>query len=839
MQQKIKKLMAFMCMLVMIVTAIPAVPASAATDPTLTKPTFTKTYKGIYENGVSNGKYTYTLQDLTKGQTVKWSVTGEGKSYVTVKVPSKKAAGTTMKNIIYVNTGGKTAAKNKKITLIAQVYSKAGKLQYTAKTTARIKVKTKKITMTTPPEFEDVLRVGQTYKFGYKLTPANSTATNVWAVTNAEGEDCSSYMSSTGTFRPMKAGTYKIVIQSKIDDKVIKSATAVAEVVDYMVSAEQQSANKVQLAYSGDIRGNVNLKDIVVKNSLGTTIEPRDITFSEDGTKATVTMYSNFKDGAVYTVSDGNSAQEFKASVGIPVRLEVLTSTATVNKETNIQYALYDANNIDVTVAYPGNIIYTPEITNGYITKENKLFMSTVGSTGTIKLEYTNKNDKTNVLVGVGVVTCVAAVTSADTNFTLVTSTDAPDFTAEGYADNRKVAIGTNYTAFFRALDTDKSVLKYDSISYQSTDPDTLIISSTGKVTPIRTGTVRVIVTAVYAGETYTYAYDVTIAEAPYMSKVNLSQTSVVMSNVYHADYKEFIDVSAVDQYGDDYPLTNEIVSFIDNSVYKANLVSYNAATNQIEVKASAAIPGTYRYAMTISSGDKKLTQDLTVIVSAIPATGETTYQIEIDKNSVDMALNTDVAGSQFVNVRLAQYRAGLFTNYAMYTKATIKKGSDYYGTDLTIGGKTTEQVQSASNNLTLKVMDITGDTCKKAEKGTYTIELQYYSSDDKAYKTLTTNLTLTDTQSSSTKVRVLYTTATAHCDNALDLAKNCLAVDNGTITECVVTGEKESGSKVTVKAGEQVNINLVTITNTYKIAGNQTVVVNATVYVGKTLTNI
>ena len=78
MYQKVKKLLAALCIFALVFTAMPAVPAKAATA----VPKFKKTYASVYENATSKGKYTYTLTNLKKGQTVKWSVSGAGKSYV-------------------------------------------------------------------------------------------------------------------------------------------------------------------------------------------------------------------------------------------------------------------------------------------------------------------------------------------------------------------------------------------------------------------------------------------------------------------------------------------------------------------------------------------------------------------------------------------------------------------------------------------------------------------------------------------------------------------------------------------------------------------------------------
>ena len=833
MYQKAKKLLAALCAVAVMLMALPAIPAKAAA----TVPKFQKTYARLYENSTTKGKYTYTLVNLTKGQTVKWSVSGAGKAYVTVAKDSIKATKTTMSNTVTVKTGGKTAAKFKKVALTARVYSSAGKLQYTVKTAAKLMIRPTKVTLVTAEELGDTLRVGESYDLSYTVTPVNATSRNVWTVTESDGTDYSSYISSNGVFKPMKAGVYTIKMTAFIGTKAIKSASKTVKVADYMMSVQQISANQVTLTYSGDMRNALGVRDFTIKNTVGGSIVVKNIEFSEDGKTVTLTMQSNFKDGVTYTIDDKENALNFDASVGVPVLMKILTQKVTVGKETVIEYALYDQKGIDVSEVYRGSIEYTAEVMNGYLKDTNKLFMTEVGKTATVTLKYVSKTDNSVKLEATSVIMCVAAQTSGETNFTLTNSIAAPDFAAGSYKDNRKVSIGSIYYAHFRALDTDKSEIKYTMIKYESSDSDTMIITEDGKVTPIRNGDVKVLITAVYAGEEYSYSYDVTVADAPYLKTIQLSEDHVTMSNVYNTDYRKYIEVTALDQNGERFPLTSETAVFTDNSTYKQNLVSYDVASDRIIVKASTAVPGTYSYTLTLTANGKWASASFSVGVSPVPTSGTEHCEIEIDKSKADLSLNTDISSSQFANARLAQYRSGVFMNYMSFTSATVMKDGYYYGTDLTAGGKTEKQTISPSSLLSLKILDITSGVCRKAETGTYTIALQYYSSANMGYMTLTTTLTLTDTQDQP-EVRIDHVKATKTCASALDLALNCLTVDGGKITECVVTGEEQPGSKVAIKAGDQVNIRSVTVVGTYKIAGGQDVTVTYTVSVGKTLTN-
>ncbi len=838
MYQKVKKLLAALCVFALVFTAIPAVPAKAATA----VPKFKKVYANLYQNGSTKGKYTYTLVNLKKGQTVKWTVTGPGKSYVKWKKASTKATGKNAGNTLTVKTNGAMAAKNKKVTLQAEVYSGTSFL-YKTTTSAKIKIKPTKVALTYPDVGDDVMYVGSSYKFGYTLTPVNATCTNTWTVTGEDKQDYSSYISNDGTFKPMKKGIYTIKLSAKIGTSVIKSASTTVEVADYIVSVKQTDANKIEVNYSGDMSSEVEKDDFSVTSAAGAASVIKSMTFSEDGETATLTLLTNLRDATEYKVSDGQTSKSFQASVGTPVKLEILTKKVTVAKESTIECALYDQNGVNVAAAYPGTFDYDAEVMNGYITENKKLYMTTVGKTATVTVKYTSKADASLVLSAVGVITCEAATTSADTNFTLTTATTAPDYTASSYKDNRRVALGKTYYAHFRALDTDKGEIKYTSVTYESSDPDSLIITKDGKVTPIRSGQVNIIVTATYAGEEYAYSYAVTVAEAPKLASISLSTSSVTVSNVYNSEYRKYIDVSALDQYKEHFALTGENASVTNTttSLINTSVASYDAANDRIVINASGAVAGTYNYTLTLTSGTEKVSAAFTVVIvdyRTIPSNAATTYAIEMDKLSDDLSLTTDVSGNRYVNVRLAQYKGGVFTNYAMFSSATVTKGSEYYSTDLTVAGTTTKQTLGASTRLSLKTLDVTSDTVRKASTGTYTITLQYYSQDSKGYVTLSSALTLTDTQDQP-EVTVERVTASKSCATALELAQNCLITANGTITECVVTGETNPGSKVAVKAGDQINIKSVTVVATYTIAGNRNITMTYTIPVGKTLTNI
>jgi len=88
--------------------------------------------------------------------------------------------------------------------------------------------------------------------------------------------------------------------------------------------------------------------DFSIRTQAGAKMEIKSAVFSDDGTQVFLTTYNQLKDGATYTVTDGQSTYDFTASVGRPVSLRVVTTEVTVGKERPIEYEILDANGIEI-----------------------------------------------------------------------------------------------------------------------------------------------------------------------------------------------------------------------------------------------------------------------------------------------------------------------------------------------------------------------------------------------------------------------------------------------------------------------------------------------------------
>ena len=166
-----------------------------------------------------------------------------------------------------------------------------------------------------------------------------------------------------------------------------------------------------------------------------------------------------------------------------------------------------------------------------------------------------------------------------------------PNYSASSYKDNHNVASGSNYYVHFRALDTDNTEMKYDSIKFESSDPDTLLVNpgknNVAYATAIKTGTANIIVTATYAKQEYTYVYEITVAEPAYLATLTADNTQITMSNAYAAGYKEYVNIDGRDQYGQSMKLENETYQIVENSTNKVSMATYDPATDRMVFDAS------------------------------------------------------------------------------------------------------------------------------------------------------------------------------------------------------------------------------------------------------------
>ncbi len=837
-----RKLIAILS-LSLLVTSMPYSASAAA------KPAFKAERTSLYENAGTKGVYTYTIKNVTKGEKIKWVLTGAGKKYASLKYTESVVKGTTISNKIIIKTNNEEAAKNAILALNANVYSAKGTLITTLKDRVKLKVQATDIAISSTKITDDLtaLAIGKTYDFDATVLPSNATSGVYWTVTNVTGADHSSEITADGKWTPTANGKYTIKAMAKnsIKGKTLVYHTASVTVGLSLTSVKQTAANQFYAVFSDNAKDSVTTGNIIVAATNGSgTIGIKSITFSTTGMGAYITTNSNFSDKASYTITYGSNARAFIASVGEVKKAAILTETVEEGKETPIDYALYDENNIDVKAAAAGTVDFTADVINGYKTEEDSLFMYTVGKTANVTLSY-KKNETCVPITATKVIRCVeaTATVASSMDFTLTAVKTAPDFTAKNYQAVTSTAIGETTYAHFRALDPNKNEVKYTSIHYLSSDDNTLIIDSDGKLTPIKTGTVKVTVLALEGEKESRYTFNVTILAKKAPTTVSLSKSYVSMSNINLYDYAESIDVAIKDQYGTTIS-SADVSCTIKELDGKQVIASYDRANKQIKIIAKTVAAGTYNYGATFVVNGVTLYTTFSVLVQNVPTTGTYGYQIEADHQNLDMVVDTNTISNKTVTIRLKKYISGVFAGYANILSANVLKDGFYYNNDMTVSGQKTEQINTVTNGNSVVLTPVKLTTtnsnvgeCVKAPTGVYTVTVKYLNSTG-VISTETINITLTDSQE-KTDITVKSATSSKTVYTALALVNNCVGLsDDSVIYDCTATGYTMTGDAIAINAGQKIHIDTVSVKKIVNLNTTQKIYIYYTVTLDKTLTN-
>ena len=826
------------------VTALPTAPvAEAAATPAF------KTYrKTLYENGTSGGSYTYTVKNIKKGYTVKWSLSKDGAEFAEWSSLSTKATKTTVSNTVKIDTTGDMKGKNSSLTLVAKVYDTSNKLVNTIKDNVTLKVQATSVAIKTSKIADALtsLSTGGSYDFDRTIKPYNSTSKTYWSVTGSDGLDYSSEINSSGIWTPSKEGTYTITAISRNSktSKELCRNTVTAVVGTTLNSIKQTAVNKIEATFNCDVSKKVTADNFTIKESSGlATVLPKEVAFSADGKTVTITTHTNFKNNTAYTVSYGNTAKSFTASAGEANRIVILTESVPANTATVIDYALYDANDIDVTAMAKGTVEFSSNLVNGYITEDNKVFLTTVGKGGTITATYT---EGTAIkFTATKSITCkeAEATTVTSTDFTITDSSTKPDFTASSYVADTSISIGETGYAHFRALDNHKNVINFTKITYASSDENALIVEANGKMTPIKEGEVVVIASAFEGSVETTYTFKVTVQAAKKLSSLGLSASTITMSNCGDSNYKNYIEVIPFDQFGTKMDVSKCTVTVTET--YNRSYASYNAATGKIEVSVpGGTVAGNYAFTVSAICNGVTATQNFYLTVVNVPSSTAIGYALVADggSNTFDISIkNGESISTKTATLRLARYRGGVFDGYNYFETATITKDGKYYSRDLTAAGTTTKtDIPVGTMELPLTLAKIStsdsGNVIQKAETGTYSIVATLNG------KQYTLGLTLTDTQGAPT-VSIKSTTSSASKANALELAKDCLELPSGyEIIDCTAVGTTNTGATISITSGSKLHIQTITVKNQITLTDAEgksvAAAITYTVNVGQTFTN-
>lgn len=468
--------------------------------------------------GTDRESHDINVNNKVKGSTYKW--TTSNKAVATVNAKNGIVKG--------VKTG--TAKVTLKITLPT-------KKTQTLTTTVNVKDNIKEVTVNNKEVVDNklttVLVAGQKFDFNRTIvstfggnTKAHKGAITRWevldadkkATDNASADDAGNFVATV----PGKYLVSAVSFQSKAKyNEWLKSGdaqlvTARSEAVEVTVAAsitsiKQTTPTELELTFDEDMSKVVNKDNLIIETKdAGKARQYVDkVTFSENGLKATVKVYLEFKHEVEYTVNVKDTAlsTEFKASKGDAVSIKITGPELVVyNQPTVITYGIYDANGVRLQDT-GASLALVEGVTNGYISKnadgKDTITIWEKDKSVVLKATFvTNRIDPEKFAL----VTLedTIAIASREALPTVVKGTKyviadkAPADWDKVTANSSSIALNDKNQRLFVQLTFDvdgKEVKHADGLTFESMDVSKLLVGVNGELVPIAAGTVVVKVT--------------------------------------------------------------------------------------------------------------------------------------------------------------------------------------------------------------------------------------------------------------------------------------------------------------------------------------------------------
>lgn len=551
------------------------------------------------------------------------------------------------------------------------------------------------------------------------VDPADAKVTYQWYAdaTAISGATASTYVVTAADL----GKNIKVVVTNENQVQAESEPTAdVEQAALTIVDVDQLSANKIAITFASDVDDIVNKDNIKVERVDGLAVIPVNaLEWSEDGTAATATLASSLVDKIEYQVSyaTGN-AVAFTASVGKVSSIAILTATAEQNVTTDVKFALFDENGVDITstVAVDADCDVAIEGVDGAIVTANTskpsaatVQMTTVGNKAKVTVTY---RPNESLAPATGEIVCTAAqATIGKARFKVATSGwkvwDDGTYCAKFYTGSDDTSVGVSLGAvnagvFFCAEETDKpgTVISYDSYEVSSSNDDVMTANiednlDTGKYCRIAVsgntvGTANILVKATKNGADYTYTIPVKVVAEKKLTGITVSASRPSMSNAIDDEYYGTLTVTG--KYSDgttskisDY--TSEVADAEKNNKLSNNLLKAMGET-QDEATATIArgakpftVNGAYYTAggaqgktytinvATTNEDNKEVKAGTTVKVSDLSESAwklggdgaAMEYSVELSNGN---ALDVSSSSKTYTVARLAAYANKLFAGY-------------------------------------------------------------------------------------------------------------------------------------------------------------------------------
>lgn len=718
MKNFLKKL-AFVLALAMVVTAIaPAAQASAAAAPTLNA-----TSKKIYIDGDYTGKYsdTFTLKVWNKGDYRVTFASSDTKIATVTKwygVVTAKAVGTAT---ITATVSNKTTGKVVK-TLSSKVY---------------VKKNADSVKFGSLAKFDQPLVVGDKVKINVARVAGTVTAWKqadktqisdytLWTSSNPEVATVDKW----GTVKAIAAGETTIsAVAMQTEGTVATTAPVtvkVTVVAKGITEVTQKTTTKLEVVFGAEQDTTKVTKDTLTITpadaSKGTPLV-KEVKWNDAKTVATVEVYVAFQDKAVYTVKvkDTDSIKDFTASNGDVASITITKpGTVVVGESSVIQYALKDANGIDLN---KDNSKVQVEVIdgslNGFVSVnekgENIVNVYEKGKTISIKLiyhtyEYNNEGvektfessafvvtgiDKSDVTLASNPKVTVVKGDYAKANFdkvnTQITLNDN-EYAIEAYA---KDSTGTEYKTNAAGI---------HNFTFESMDPSKVVVDANGNLWPVAVGPAVIKVKITPIDKEFLVQINVAAEAKP--ASLIFDKYNEVVSNKDSVDEKFTVKATIKDQYGNEMSKSLNVEYGVNNTLNAAPYVSVDG--NKVTFSAKNAAAGNYSYKVTVGDLARVINVTVKTPDSAVVRKG-----LVLSNQNVDMARNNDNSNGVAVTVE-----------YFGYDKNGLKNEKYEVNKDYAIEIANTKNVV-VSTGSSFDIVSVSGNEIKKLDKtGTYTVSI-------------------------------------------------------------------------------------------------------------------
>ena len=647
------------------------------------------------------------------------------------------------------------------------------------------------------------------------------------------------------SFKVKKTGKIsKFTFASKV--KVV--AKEVAEETLALSEVKQTASNAIVLSFNKDASKDVTKENLVIKTAddkaTQLNIKSVETISGSEGKQLKVTIYGSLTNNQKYNITSGETIKgEFTATVGEVASIAIKTTTAEQNTKTKIEYALLDANLIDVTPS----INLTTKV---YVSVEGSYADRDISDASDAYVTMANEGDKVNVkvtynsgvkdaadVVAEGEIVCVKAAAVEGTGvFSTSKNLNKLSQCAKFYIPSvatttARVKVSASSTPiYFYVPDKNGDAVKFDSYEVESGNDNIVsanVSSSTGKYAVIdatgnNVGTAALTVKATKNGQDSYFSIPVSTYDPTKAVKMTLEIDKSVMSDSDDPDYKAKVTAILYDANGDKVNGNfSAEVKDVNNNITPIKLETTNLPdTDKAEfiVTANGATARTYSIEVKGSDQNANATdfsRRVSVTVKALPAVLKNiTYQLETTKTTLDEAKEKEREST----VALVAYCNGLFAGYVRGDDNFVKGGTGNKSTGYSIGGKgvaTGEAIVAVTMSAIYGNKQYGTFDGATAEKGSTSVALTNTG------EAITIVSGAGFTSSKSKAAITIHSVSTAAISKqAVDAHKDVAVVGNYTVkfqlqTENDVKNNKVQSKEIVVKVTNSYPMPKVTVVNT------------------------